>query len=119
MIGLTIEAVSVLVFAAPSASAIFLSVVILCAGMFLTHAAAPGILNAAAPDSRAVVNGLYLAFYYSGGVLGSYLPGLAREAFGFWAAVAVLAAVAACSVWLALRLGPELFAEREAGSAGR
>jgi len=111
VVGLAVEAVSVLVFAAPSAWAIFLSVVVLCAGMFLAHAAAPGILNAAAPDMRAVVNGLYLAFYYSGGALGSYLPGLAREAFGFRAAVALLFAVAACAVWLAWRLGPELFAE--------
>lgn len=117
-IGLGVEAASVLVFAAPSATAIFVSVVVLCAGMFLTHAAAPGILNAAAPNSRAVVNGLYLAFYYSGGVLGSYLPGLAREAYGFSAAVGLLLAVAACAVALALRLGPELFTEPGTTSVG-
>ncbi|MEF3698677.1 MFS transporter [Desulfolutivibrio sp.] len=108
-VGLAVESVSVLVFAVPAAWAIFVSVVILCGGMFLTHAAAPGILNAAAPRQRGVVNGLYLAFYYSGGVLGSYLPGLARDMLGFWSAVVLLFAVALCALGLAASLGHGLF----------
>lgn len=109
-VGLAVEAVSVLFFALPSAWAIFFSVVVLCGGMFLTHSAAPGILNAAEPRLKAVVNGLYLAFYYSGGVLGSFLPGVARDMAGFWAAVGLLFCVAVCALGLSLSLGSGLFA---------
>jgi len=37
-----------------------------------------------------VVNGIYLAFYYSGGVLGSYLPGFVYRCFGWSSFVSIL-----------------------------
>lgn len=66
-----------------------------CGAMFLMHAVATGEVNRGGGDRVGIVNGLYLVFYYSGGVLGSFLPGIAYERFGWTAFVAVLLAVAA------------------------
>ncbi len=92
-------------FAVPSQLALFASVFVLCSGMFLSHSLAPGLLNGAESAHKGLVNGLYISFYYSGGALGTYLPGLVLERFGFGAAAALLmvAAVAALAVALGLR----------------
>jgi YNFM family putative membrane transporter len=65
----------------------------LCGAMFLAHATAAGLLNQLAVENKGLVNGLYIAAYYAGGVCGTYLPGLAYEAFGWNALVLVLLGV--------------------------
>lgn len=55
-----------------------------CAAMFLVHSTASGLVNRLADsDSRGLTNGLYVAFYYSGGAVGSSLPGLAYRYAGW------------------------------------
>jgi YNFM family putative membrane transporter len=95
---------AVALFAVPDAAAVFASVFVLCTGMFLAHSVAPGVLNSAEPEHKGLVNGLYISFYYSGGALGSYLPGLAFGQVGFAGAAMVLGLAAlaalAAAVWL-------------------
>ncbi len=52
--------------------------------MFLVHSVASGYLNKLATSQKSLVNGAYIAIYYSGGVIGSYLPGIVYKNFG-WA----------------------------------
>jgi YNFM family putative membrane transporter len=68
---------------------------VFCGAMFLMHAVATGEANRGGGERTGIINGLYLVFYYSGGVLGSFLPGIAYERFGWTAFVGVLLAVAA------------------------
>lgn len=56
---------------------LFCTMFLFCAAMFLVHATASGLVNRLADnDNRGLTNGLYVAFYYSGGAIGSFAPGL-------------------------------------------
>ena len=60
---------------------VFFAVMFLfCGAMFLVHATASGLLNRRAGAGKGIVNGLYVAFYYGGGTVGSFLPGYAYRA---------------------------------------
>lgn len=65
-----------------------------CGAMFLVHATATGYVNGLSSAHRPMVNGLYVGFYYGGGALGSWLPGLVYRDWG-WAAFLVLLGVVA------------------------
>jgi YNFM family putative membrane transporter len=73
-----------------------------CAAMFLVHVVAAGVVNRRAERGHGIVNGLYLVAYYSGGTLGSYLPGLVYERAGWTPFVWVLLGVAAAGLGVAL-----------------
>ena len=55
--------------------------VVLCLGMFTAQAVAPGFVNTSAREAKGGASALYLMFYYVGGTLGSWLPGLAWQAW--------------------------------------
>jgi len=55
-----------------------------CGAMFLVHATASGLINQlAGNEHRGLTNGLYVAFYYAGGSIGSFAPGLIYSHFGW------------------------------------
>jgi YNFM family putative membrane transporter len=93
-----------LIFALPAQAAVFVSVFVLCTGMFMAHSVAPGVLNSAEAEHKGLVNGLYISFYYSGGALGTFLPGLILARYGFAPAAAVLVAAAILGMLVALSL---------------
>lgn len=66
---------------------LYCALFVFCGAMFLVHSLATAATNALAADTddRRLLNASYLTFYYGGGVLGSYLPGLVYQRFG-WAA---------------------------------
>ena len=72
-------------------------------GFFLVHAVMPGYMNRLAESGAGLVNGCYLAIYYLGGALGSWLPGFLYRAQG-WGAY-VLLCCAMLGVGLVLALG--------------
>jgi len=80
-IGLIIFMSSLILFNFTDIKVMFLGMFIFCAGMFMTHTVASGYLNKLAESNKGVTNGLYVAFYYSGGTLGSILPGLVYEGY--------------------------------------
>lgn len=63
---------------------LFCTMFLFCAAMFLVHSTASGLINRlAGSDKRGLTNGLYVAFYYSGGAIGSFAPGLVYRSFGW------------------------------------
>ncbi|MEN2986072.1 MAG: MFS transporter [Thermodesulfovibrionaceae bacterium] len=70
-------------FITPSIPIIFMVMFGFCAGMFLVHSVASGYLNKLATEQKNLINGLYISFYYAGGVLGSYIPGVIYKNFGW------------------------------------
>lgn len=78
------------------------------AGTFFAQAAATGFVNRAARTDRASASGLYLAFYYLGGLAGAHLLGLVFTNFGWIGCV--IAATAA--LVLGAALGASLPRER-------
>ncbi|MEQ3530059.1 MFS transporter [Pseudoalteromonas piscicida] len=102
-------AVMFLVYAAtiallPVASVFFFVVLftLFCGCMFVIHSTAAPLANSISQAPATVTNGAYVSFYYSGGVLGSYLPGLIYEQAGIAWFCASLFIV--CTVGLALSL---------------
>jgi MFS transporter, YNFM family, putative membrane transport protein len=63
--------------------------VLLVLGAFTTQAITPAFVNVTAKHAKGGASALYLASYYVGGTLGSILPGLALQAAG-WPAVVAL-----------------------------
>jgi YNFM family putative membrane transporter len=97
-IGLVLFAVSMLLVNVPSGAAIFVIMFFMCGGMFFVHATAMGTMNKLATEHRAVANGLYISIYYAGAALGSWLPGLIYQDFGWGAFTGVLTAAIAGAV---------------------
>ena len=115
-VGAVVVIAAAAVFSLPSQAAIFASVFVLCAGMFLAHSVAPGVLNGAENEHKGLVNGLYISFYYSGGALGAYLPGLVLARFGERAAASLLICAAMLATVIAVRLDGKAFSsEAKAG----
>ena len=95
-------AITLLVTMTASTWLLFGTLLIFCGSMFLVHSVAVGLVNRLARENKGVVNGLYIAFYYSGGVLGSYLPGLIYERFGWSIFIWTLFTVCSVSLIIAL-----------------
>ncbi|MFP4146370.1 MAG: MFS transporter [Halorhodospira sp.] len=91
LLGIAIFAASLAMFLGPWPALIFLGMFPFCAGMFLLHALAPGFLNQEVDGDTGVINGLYIAFYYAGGMVGSWLPGYIYHSLGWIAYVTMLA----------------------------
>jgi YNFM family putative membrane transporter len=102
--GLVFFILALLVMAVPQVAALVGGMFLLCGASFLTHATATGYLNRHMSQYKGVVNGLYVAFYYGGGAVGSYLPGYVYRGFGWSGFVAVLIVVLVIALLLAVRL---------------
>lgn len=79
-------------------------------GTFFAQAVATGFVGQAAAHDRGAASGLYLAFYFTGGLAGSALVGRVFDAAGWLSSVAAIAAV--LGVGLVLGLGLRLPAPR-------
>lgn len=86
---------------------LYLLMFLFCAAMFLVHATCSGLLNRVGGEQKGIVNGLYVAFYYAGGMVGSYVPGLAYRQWGWMALIGVLGAVLLWSLWLLFRIAAD------------
>lgn len=93
--------------------ALFGAVVLMCIAMFMTHSIAAGWINRAGGSRGSLINGLYVAVYYAGGVLGAYVPGFVYERFGWGAFLLVLAIMLVAAQGAAIRWW---WAERAASS---
>lgn len=77
---------------------------IFCAAMFLVHATASGLVNRmAGSEHRGLTNGLYVAFYYAGGSIGSFAPGLVYRTYGWNGFLIGLGLICLCGLLL---IGP-------------
>lgn len=71
-----------------------------CGAMFIIHSCAAPLVNKLSQAPPSVTNGGYVSFYYSGGALGSFLPGVIYQHYGFSAFIITLLCV--CLSGLAL-----------------
>ena len=82
----------------PGTTALFLFMFPFCGSMFLVHSVASGYLNSLGLKNKGMVNGLYVAFYYGGGMLGSSLPGPVYQHFGWPAFILFLVILTSCGI---------------------
>jgi YNFM family putative membrane transporter len=82
-IGLTVEAIGLLATLHASLVTIVLGLMLVVAGTFTAQAVVPAYVNQQARHAKGGASALYLTFYYLGGTLGSLLPGLAWERWGW------------------------------------
>nr|WP_068028998.1 MFS transporter [Rhodoplanes sp. Z2-YC6860] len=91
----------------PSLKAVLVGLMLIGIGTFFAQAAATGFVGRAATVDRGSASGIYLASYFSGGLIGSAVLGQLYDRFG-WPACVIgialsLAAAAASTVWLKIR----------------
>ncbi len=82
-IGLLCFALTLIGLASNQVWLLFSVMFLFCAAMFLVHATASGLVNQLAGEQRGLTNGLYVAFYYAGGSIGSFAPGIIYRNFGW------------------------------------
>lgn len=83
--GIVVFGVGTLFFMIENYIVMFITMFVFCAGLFTSHALLSGFVNKLAQQNKAIANGLYISFYYTGGTLGSVLPGAVFERFGWQA----------------------------------
>lgn len=67
---------------------LFFAVFVICIGMFIVHSVLSAFVNSISSEKKGITNGLYLAFYYTGGTFGTTLPSYLYNHFG-WAVLCV------------------------------
>ncbi|TMN88266.1 MFS transporter [Pseudoalteromonas phenolica] len=82
--------VSHIMLASHTLSLFIVSFTLFCGCMFVIHATAAPLANKISAAPASVTNGAYVSFYYSGGALGSFLPGFIFEEYGYIAFLACL-----------------------------
>ncbi len=103
-VGLAGFAAALLALGFGSIPALFATMFLFCGAMFLVHATASGLLNRLSDRRAGLVNGLYVSFYYAGGVAGSYLPGFVYRWYGWPGFLLALFAVSLLALLIALAL---------------
>ena len=103
---LAIAACGLPLLVVPRLTAILVGMVLIAAGTFLAQALATGIVSRAAKHNRASASGIYLASYFSGGLLGTAVLGQIFDRFGWAACVAGIGVSLAVAAWLTQHLKP-------------
>jgi predicted MFS family arabinose efflux permease len=88
----------------PNLSAVLLGMVLVGVGTFFAQAIATGFVGRAATSDRGSASGLYLAFYFFGGLMGAAVLGQLFDRFGWEACVAGIGASLLIAALLALLL---------------
>lgn len=83
--GILVFALGTLFFMVEQYLVMFFAMFVFCAGLFTAHSLLSGLVNKLAVDNKAIANGLYISFYYTGGTLGSVLPGAVFQRYGWQA----------------------------------
>ncbi|MBD1580765.1 MFS transporter [Pseudoalteromonas sp. S16_S37] len=86
----------------PVLSLFLIAFTLFCACMFMIHSSASPLANKLSDAPPTVTNGAYVSFYYSGGALGSFIPGLILQNFGYHAFLITLLLI--CGVGLMLSI---------------
>ena len=91
--GLGVALIGLWLLAQPALAAVILGLVLVGLGTFFAQATTTGLVGKLAGAARGAANGLYLAAYFSGGLVGAAVLGSLFESFG-WIACLELIAVA-------------------------
>lgn len=83
MTGLFLYIIGICGFMIKDHRTMFFSMFIFCTGMFMAHSLLSGYINTLAKNKKGIANGVYISFYYLGGTIGSFAPGILYEHFGW------------------------------------
>jgi len=103
-VGIVIFAMGTMVFMVEHYLVLFFAMFVFCTGLFTAHSLLSGLVNKLALDNKAIANGLYICFYYTGGTLGSVLPGAVFQRYGWQAFLLQLLAMIALAFLCTRRL---------------
>ncbi len=81
--GMVIFLIGTLGFALNDYRIMFAFMFVFCTGMFTVHTILSGFINKLSKQNIALTNGLYLSFYYTGGAIGSFFPGILYKFYGW------------------------------------
>ncbi|EIM30056.1 MFS transporter [Microvirga lotononidis] len=90
----------------PNLTAILVGLMLVGVGTFFAQATATGFVSHAATTDRGSASGLYLASYFSGGLVGSAILGQVFDRYGWAACVTGVGASLLIAALLAIRLRP-------------
>lgn len=91
---------SIVLLISQQLSVFLIAFTLFCAAMFVIHSSAAPLVNKISKAPASVTNGGYVSFYYSGGALGSLLPGIVYQHSGQTAFMLCLLSV--CFIGLVL-----------------
>jgi len=103
-VGIGVFALGTLIFMVEKYLVLFFAMFVFCAGLFTAHSLLSGLVNKLAQDNKAIANGLYISFYYTGGTLGSVLPGAVFQRYGWQAFLLQLLVLIALAFFFTRRL---------------
>ncbi len=83
IIGIVIFMIGTSGFAFNDYRIMFAFMFVFCTGMFTVHTILSGFINKLSKNNKALTNGLYLSFYYTGGAIGSFFPGILYQLYGW------------------------------------
>lgn len=101
---LALAIAGLLALLSPDLTVVLAGMALIAVGTFLAQAMATGHVGRIATHDKAAASGIYLASYYSGGLVGSFVLGQAYDRLGWPACVAVLVAALAGAMLLARAL---------------
>lgn len=102
--GLAVAIIGLPLLVLPSLPAVLAGMVLVAAGTFFAQATTTGFVGRAATTDRASANGIYLASYFLGGLVGAAVLGQVFDGLGWGAVVAGVAVALGVSVLLAAHL---------------
>jgi len=108
IVGIVTYAVGLQIFQISDYMVMFGGMFVFCAGFFIIHSVASGLISKLAHEKRAISNGLYLSFYYAGGTFGTFAPGVFFEYLGWNAFVLLLSFIVLCTLFFALKVAKTL-----------
>jgi len=103
-VGILVFGVGTLFFLIENYTVMFITMFVFCAGLFTAHSLLSGFVNKLARQNKAIANGLYISFYYTGGTLGSVLPGAIYQWFGWQIFLMQLFSMVCLALFLTRRL---------------
>lgn len=106
--GLSIFLISTLMFLSTNALILFSVVFIFCVGMFTIHTVSTRLANSLKTSQRGLTSGMYLSFYYIGGAVGSIIPAIVYDKFG-WNMTILLFATLLVFIMFFILLSRKLF----------
>jgi YNFM family putative membrane transporter len=101
---LAVALAGLLLLLIPRLEAFLVGLVLVGVGTFFAQAVATGFVGRVAQSDRAAASGLYLSFYYGGGLAGAAAVGQLFDRFGWNAAVIGIFAALALAAWLGAHL---------------
>ena len=103
-ISLAIAGLGLLLLLLPNLPGILIGLTLIGIGTFLAQAAATGFVGRAATTDRGAASGIYLASYFFGGLIGSFVLGQLFDRFGWEACVGGIAVAVVIAGALAAQL---------------